>query len=446
MKHVDLMSLLTRSQGLAGCSVALLVSLAGAQDCTNGSYLDGSFIALGESYKYVDLGDLNGDGFLDLIAAEYSVGGTLGVHLGNGDGSFGESIKFELEYQPKVIKLVDLDGDGVLDLVIGSDSDPKLFVYAGLGDGGFAARQEYVLGESGQVYDFEWGDFNNDGDLDVMVSGEFSSGGPMVLLGLGGGVFAEPYAVGSGVSSGYVELGDLNGDKNLDAVLGDRGHVSEVLLGSGDGLFTSDQQTPGTEARTSSRRLLLGDIDHDGHLDALSFFLTPFVFIQRGHGDGTFSASGEFVRSRFTRHSQLVDMDGDGRLDIAFVGVSNGGVLWGRGDGSFRAIEYELQQEGDGQALSSGNAHVAVGDLDNDGDLDMVVTLPANEGVSVLLQRCSPGCPSDLNGDGRYTMIDVNILHSAFVLQSSEGDLNGDGVLNYYDISAFLQAAAAGCP
>jgi len=90
---------------------------------------------------------------------------------------------------------------------------------------------------------------------------------------------------------------------------------------------------------------------------------------------------------------------------------------------------------------------VAVGDLNGDGGLDMVVMSSRSDGASILMNLCSTtACPADLNGDGTLNFFDVSIFIAALSAQDPIGDFTGDGRWNFFDVSAFLAAFAKGCP
>src|SRR6185369_13645022 len=141
---------------------------------------DGSFrpridLAVGAAPRAVAVGDFNGDGRLDVVTAQ-QLSDTVSVLLGNGDGTFARPLVFAASGQnftPQSLALGDINGDGKLDLVIKSvsflDSDAfQVGVLLGRGDGTFQAP---LLGaaQPGGSGDLALGDFNNDGRLDAAV-------------------------------------------------------------------------------------------------------------------------------------------------------------------------------------------------------------------------------------------------------------------------------------
>ncbi len=71
-----------------------------------------------------------------------------------------------------------------------------------------------------------------------------------------------------------------------------------------------------------------------------------------------------------------------------------------------------------------------------------------NDGLLVqgVNLRCGPACSADLNNDGTLNFFDVSAFLSAFGSGGSEADFTNDGTLNFFDVSAFLSAFGAGCP
>ena len=356
--------------------------------------------------RHITLGDLNADGKLDAVVANYSAS-SVSVLLGKGDGTFvGQSDYATEQYQGSEetsVVLADLNGDGKLDLLAGSSS--VVGVLLGKGDGTFAAVVDYP----GGIGSVALGDLNGDGKLDLLTRIGNSVG---VLFGKGDGTF-DTWAISpTGNHPGSIALGDLNGDGKLDIVSANQtSETASILLGKGDGTFAVNVDYPAGNWPTA---VALGDLSGDGKLD-LAVANDKSVSVRLGAGDGSFAVNVDYPIGNQPIAIALGDLNGDGKLDMVAVGTSGAAsVLLGTGGGMFAAnLDYQ------GGTNPSG---VALGDLNGDGNLDMVV---ANVGfetdwsVSVLLGK----------GDGTFAdKVDYETGEgpSAVTL----GDLNGDGKLD----------------
>jgi hypothetical protein len=125
--------------------------------------------------------DLNGDGFPDLVTANYS-GNTVSVLLGNGDGSFKPQVTYSTgpSSVPAAVAVADFNADGVPDLVTADEGSNKVSVLLGKGDGSFQQRIDYATNGSGPR-DVAVADFNRDGFADV-VTADYNIGRVSLLL------------------------------------------------------------------------------------------------------------------------------------------------------------------------------------------------------------------------------------------------------------------------
>jgi hypothetical protein len=158
------------------------------------------------------MGDFNRDGKLDLI---FFPGGGLVFLEGNGDGTFQSPQAFSADANAvEALITADLNGDGKLDL-IAADYNGGAYVLLGNGDGTFQSPVEYAPGHIG--VDVVAADFNADGNLDLVLTSQ-NDGTFYVLLGNGDGTFQTPTDFPTN-SSWFVAAGDFNGDGKMDFVL-----------------------------------------------------------------------------------------------------------------------------------------------------------------------------------------------------------------------------------
>jgi hypothetical protein len=283
--------------------------------------------------------DLNGDGNVDLIGivpAPAVIGvpptsATLGVMLGNGDGSFGPVKTLPGVVPPQVtgMAVADLNGDKKPDLIViagsfnGTTLSGSMFVFLGNGDGTFAAPVSYYAGTANR--NVVAADFNGDGTIDVAVG---SSHGVALLLGNGDGTF-RPATFPFPVLFNVTLTADLNGDGKADLVGGQFNPQNpsgslQIFLGNGDGTFTA--LPPGPDLMLGDP-VLAADFNRDGRLDLVASGSTVSVLL--GNGDGTFSAPIGLIPSGAQGTGgafAVADFNGDKRPDIAMTAAGDSGL------------------------------------------------------------------------------------------------------------------------
>jgi hypothetical protein len=320
----------------------------------------------------------------------------------------------------------DFTNDGKLDLVAGASA---LDFIQGNGDGTF--RLPHGIAKNYYYYaGIAFGDFNGDGDLDVLYGvGDTGMGPPTyirVLLGKGNGKFQGLPRFGllpDDFIYGIV-AGDFNGDGKLDFAAGYLGGnwFGGVFLGNGDGTFKQVRQLG------MGGDMVGADFNGDGKLDLVVEHGTGF-FLLLGNGDGTFqkprriATDANYAGCGFGPFVVVNDFNGDGYADLGFCDNRAPGprigVILGNGDGTFRKPVYYAT----GLARATGFSF-AVGDFNSDGNTDFLVSQPGIPAENAILLG---------NGDGTFQQAQKLQLPggAAGELGIVVGDFNADGLLDF---------------
>lgn len=214
------------------------------------------------------------------------------------------------------------------------------------------------------------GDLDGNGLPDIVTADEGNThGAASVILAGPGGAFAAPRAYATGDGSYGVAVADLNGDGHADAAVGDLGDNDVALLpGRGDG-------TLGPAAHfavgTAPSDVLAGDLDGDGIADLVSVDNnSATVTVLRGLGGGRFAAGRSYpVGAPYPQRGALGDLDGDGRLDVVVSADANRvAILWGQAGGTLSAPSVVTVPGMEGDQPRG----VAIADMNGDGRRDVV--------------------------------------------------------------------------
>jgi len=357
---------------------------------TSGVNFSRTIVTAGTSPQRNVAADFNGDGIMDLAAADGPNNRVL-VMLGKGDGTFQTAVPYQVGTTPSSLISADFDNDNKLDIAV-ADSDGGIYVLQGNGDGTFHVDPIISVAGSGP-WDLAVGDFNGDGKLDLACVNQ-TSNTVSIFLGNGNatfngeGFFQPPATIATNPGPSQIAVGDFNGDGILDLAVanfgGFMGDTVSVFIGKGNGTF---QPKVDYSTNLAPLSVVTADFNGDGKLDlavaASCGSSSPcgrpgVVSILLGNGDGTFQNHTDYPAGWFPYTVIAGDFNGDGKLDVAVTDLDSNQVtiLSGAGDGTFQNLG----------ALSTTASPVGLlaADFNRDGNMDFAVGTGSN--INILLQ------------------------------------------------------------
>jgi hypothetical protein len=413
------------------------------------------------------LGDMNGDGTLDIIAHD----SILKVYLNAGNGNVMSSISLADSSQAGVIAIGDVDRNGALDIVATGFYVPSVVFFNNY-DGTFTRGHE--LSNSGSTYSIALGDVNGDQAVDIVLGQAFSHTLPLsadivyahtrIYLNDTRGGFVESAPLTRVIPQSYnpgnmsptedwnteVELGDVGGDGGsaLDVLAMEKKLGGKVYMNNGKGGFDEGQDIPDT---VGLLRVAVGDVNSDASLDIVGYSSLSNRMFVYGNSNGGFVQNASLrvllPNSWWATVDGLTlgDVNNDGTLDIIFGGIVDQPTAIYQNDG---AGGFDLGQPSNHLPDDNYNlcdplslvrcydydpGAVALGDLDNNGTLDMVQSTVMDQqtwgAVAVLLNFHKDGCEAV-----RYLKHPAAPYHSGpdfdGVTRLAVGDLNSDGALD----------------
>jgi len=331
-------------------------------------------------------GDINNDGYEDVFVPHLHTELNNALYLNNGNGSFSQVVTGPIvsdSARSTGGSFGDFDNDGDLDLFVSNYYELDNFLYLNNGDGTFVKVTEgSVVSDGGNAFGSSVVDYDNDGYLDIYVT---------------------------------------NGAEIPD------GEDNFLYHNNGDGTFTRITTGPLVNDGKSSSAGSWVDYDNDGDQDL--FVADGFTedvsqannSIYQNNGDGTFTEVDPVsigIEHSQSSNGSWADYDNDGDFDLFitnFIGRNNN-LYQNNGDGTFTRIAAGVLTSDGGDSVSS-----TWGDYDNDGDVDLYVTNDFNENNSLFRN----------NGDGSFTKL--------FQVQpSTEGGRSNGATWVDYDNDGFL--------
>lgn len=368
---------------------------------------------LGYGQYNIRIGDVNGDGKLDVLTLLGPFVRDIGVWFGNGDGSLQKPVSVVSASTDFGFAIGSLRRPGVVDLATAAAGCNCVSVHLNSGTGKYVDNIVVNLGLN--VRKMQKYDFNHDGRTDLLVS---SQEGLTLLTATGKAVapFRITWKQALPYGSIATAVGDFNGDGLPDIATVDGNYQQELRLYVGNaagGFQESYRVTPAVGSLGGGITTL--DFNGDGKLDLAS----PLITVFPGRGDGTLAAPipVPLGLNQQTRFVASTDLNGDGLGDLltSYIHFTNGGLLTlPFQPGGIMPPSFTLLPNTGTIGINDGR----LVDLNKDGILDLVAV---GNGLFALLGK--PGGGFDLSFQWVY-----NVVPAVGVPPSVEvGDFNGDG-------------------
>ncbi|HSD64562.1 MAG TPA: VCBS repeat-containing protein, partial [Ignavibacteriaceae bacterium] len=382
---------------------------------------------------------INNDNLPDLVIA--NAGQKMNVLINSGGIDFSNKTEYNV-FSPiagdfyQSIALSDIDNDGDIDALYSSTGtnsnfEPAIAIFRNAGDGTFISPEPLILTPftSGSV-DIETADLNNDGWKDIV--GDSYDGrntdGFEVLMNNGSGGFLSPSLFPAGQGTFNLSLSDVNNDGDVDVLTADNYSMEvTVRLNPGDGVFLNPPQYLTNSIAGS---IDAADIDLDGDLDIVTSAsgraaVGSQVAVLKNNGDGTFADQITYTERSGGVQAKFRDLNNDGYPDLIFA-TSIGSPPYdfhtalNNGDGTFGTVQTW-------SVGSCGWSDIDALDIDNDGDLDAVITEWL--GCPDVPESAKRIFISKNNGNGTFAAATYFIV-DPFPSTLEAKDLNGDEIID----------------
>ncbi|MDB6032210.1 MAG: hypothetical protein JWM16_2548 [Verrucomicrobiales bacterium] len=318
----------------------------------------------------------------------------------------------------------DFNNDGYPDLYVNTLNSAQSLFYSNNGNGTFTRIVNQSIGtDVGNAFGAAWADYDNDGYLDLFVAVN-SAGNDWLYHNNGNGTFTKitsgaiVVSVGTGNNCTW---GDYDNDGFVDLFVANSQQNDFLYHNNGNGTFTRVTNGVIAEKPGNSQGGMWGDYDNDGALDLMVTHPNEVNLLYHNEGNGVFTivTNGAIVGDSGTQGTSWGDYDNDGYLDMFIANPGKQNLLYRNNrDGTFTKITNSPV------ALDVNGSSGVWGDYDNDGYLDLFVTT-RSVGVIYLYHN---------NGDGTFTRVTGSIVgtESANSFTAGWADYNNDGFLDLF--------------
>mgnify|MGYP006278587353 CR=1 FL=1 len=323
--------------------------------------------------------DLDKDSDIDLAVACFG-DNSISVMLNDGDGGFSFDTSYEASSHPQDVVAGDFDNDGFIDLVAAIQDSDSILVLINDGTGRFDELGRYASGTGCLAVTLF--DFNGDGFLDV-ASANYDADTVTVLANMGGAELQEAWSFATALGPSCAVGGDFDGNHLIDLATATRfGPTLETWLND-NGVLVADSAY-GIDYQ--AWRMVSADFNADQELDVATVSWSDCISVLLNNGDGTFAMHQTDSVYDYPRYMAVGDIEGDGDPDIVVSthGSNEVVVMTNEGGGNFTV---------DSAYATSGKMQgIAMADFNRDGILDVAAIDWTNTSLEVFVGTDSDDC------------------------------------------------------
>jgi hypothetical protein len=291
---------------------------------SNGTFANQTTFSTGyDSTPYsLAVGDFNNDNHLDIAVANYGTN-NIGILLGYGNGSFENQRTYTTlpKSNPSSIVVGDFNNDHQLDIVVTNNGTGNIGIFLGHGNGTFLDQTTYSIGSDSHPQYITIGHFNKDNEL-YIVTVDSQNDGVHILRGYGNGTFAAltTYDTTSQSSPVWITVADFNHDNQSDIVVANYG-TNNVLVLIGYSTRSSARQTNYNGGLPDSITSVVASDFNNDHIPDLVFAADRVIFIQTGLSNGTFGEKAMYSTNAGSTPQYICvgDLNNDNRMDVIYA-------------------------------------------------------------------------------------------------------------------------------
>jgi|GEM_PF-5414703 len=333
--------------------------------------------ACGDAPQDLQAVDLNGDGLIDCAVSD-ATAHNVAVYLNLGNETFAPAVFYGVGAEPLGLAAADIDGDGDVDLITANPVANTIAVLRNNGNGTFGSPTVIAVGQN--PYDVLAADLDGDGHLDLAIANA-GSNNVMVLWNQGNGTFSSPTTLATAAFPLSIASGDFDNDGDIDLVVANHFVAKlSLLINNGGRSFaaysTVNDPNPGPYS------VITADFNGDGKLDLAtghgSSAPSNKISVFLNSGNASFAPPATFTVGASPLNPTCGDIDGDGDIDIIAANTDDDNVTLLLNNGSAVFSAQSPMSVGDAPFAA------AVADLDGDGDLDIMTANRDSDNMSVI--------------------------------------------------------------